>query len=151
MRYLMLSLMLFLVTACVKSGSDMDGDPERALRDWVARGEIAAEGKERGDLLRMISANYMDARGNDHERIGNILRVYFLRQRSISLLTSIDDISLSGDTAARVNLTVGMAGANDKVLGFSADAYQFELELEKPGDDWLLIGARWGGLGGELR
>jgi len=43
-----------------------------------------------------------------------------------------------------------MAGQNDAVLGFSADAYRFQLELEREGDDWLLISARWGELGEEL-
>jgi hypothetical protein len=44
-----------------------------------------------------------------------------------------------------------MAGTNDGVLGFSADAYRFELELEKDGDDWQLIAARWGELGDEIK
>jgi len=147
MRYLSISLILILVSAC----GDLPADPEIAVRDWVARGEIAAEARDRRDLLDMISADYADARGNDHEKIGNILRIYFLRQHSVSLLIRIDEIDMSGDTAARVNLTVGMAGSNDNLLGFSADAYQFEFELETPDGDWILIGARWGKLGGELR
>jgi hypothetical protein len=48
-------------------------------------------------------------------------------------------------------LDVGMAGTNDGVLGFSADAYRFEMQLEKEDDDWLLMSARWGEIGGELR
>jgi len=147
MRYLSFSLILLLASAC----SEPVADPEIALQDWVARGEIAAEAKDRRDLLAMISDDYVDARGNDHEKIGNILRIYFLRQQSLALLTRIDDISMSGDTAARLNLTVGMAGSNDNLLGFRADAYQFEFELENPDGDWMLIGARWGKLGGELR
>ena len=56
-----------------------------------------------------------------------------------------------GGTAAEVSITVGMAGTNDSALGISADAYRFELELEFDGDDWLLISARWGELGDQLR
>jgi len=149
MRYLSFSLILILAGAC--SEPPADPDPEIAVRDWVARSEIAAEARNRRDLLDMISKEYADARGNDHEKIGNILRIYFLRQHSVSLLTRIDEIDMSGGTAARVNLTVGMAGSNDNLLGFSADAYQFEFELENSGGDWILIGARWGKLGGELR
>ncbi len=77
--------------------------------------------------------------------------VYFFRQNSIELLTTIDDIQLMGETAALVTVTVGMAGTKNTGLGFNADAYTFEFELEKADDDWLLIGARWGELGGELR
>ena len=146
MRKLTLSLTLLILAAC----GGTESDPEDALREWVARGEVAAEEKDRRGLLDMISKDYADARGNDHERIGNILRAYFLRQQSIVLLTSIDDIILSGSTAARIDLTVGMAGTRNNLPGFNADAYKFELELEKPDDDWLLIGARWSELGGDL-
>ena len=63
----------------------------------------------------------------------------------------IDEIRIYGDSAAEVEMTVGMAGTNDGVLGFSADAYAFELELERDDDEWLLISARWGELGQELK
>ena len=148
MRYLTLSLTILLISAC---GGDSAGNPEEALRDWVARGELAAEERNRGDLLELISADYADSRGNDRDSIGNIVRAYFFRQKSIALLTSIDEITLFDKSAAQVMLTVGMAGTNNSALGFRADAYQFELELQQMDDEWKLIGARWGELGGELR
>lgn len=148
MRDLILLTSMILLAAC---GGAPGGSPEDAVREWVARGEAAAEEKDRSGLLDMISEDYADSRGNDHKRIGDMLRLYFFRQQSIALLTSIDDIAMSGDTAALVNLTVGMAGTNANVIGLSADAYRFEFELEKADDDWLLIGARWGELGGDLR
>lgn len=147
MHYLTLGLIMLLLSACGGSASD----PEEVLREWVARGEAAAEDKDRGDLLQMISEDYADSRGNDRDRMGDVLRLYFLRQQSIALLTGIDKVIFFGDTAAELTLTVGMAGANSGDWGFRADAYQFELELEKPDDEWMLIGARWGELGGELR
>ncbi len=147
MRYLMLSLTMILLSAC----GDRASDPEAELRDWVARGEAAAEEKDRGGLLDMIAESYVDGRGNDRNDLDNILRAYFFRQQSIALLIGIDDITFYDDTAAMLTLSVGMAGTNGGALGFSADAYQFELELQKPDDEWLLIGARWGEYGGELR
>jgi len=92
----------------------------------------------------------VDGRGRDRDDVGNLLRVYFLRQHSIELLTSIDQIRLFGDSAAEIDLTVGMAGTNDGVLGFSADAYNLQLELQRDGDDWLLIASRQSELGEEL-
>jgi len=147
MRFLMLSLTILFLAAC---GGGADNNPEAELRDWVARGEQAAEEKDRGDMLELISASYTDSRGNDRDSIGDILRVYFFRQESIALLTTIDEITFYDDTAALVNLTVGMAGTGGGALGFRADAYRFELEVQKPADEWLLIGARWGELGGDL-
>lgn len=135
-----------MLVACGESPSE----PEEELRAWVAAGVTAAENKERRGLVGMISAAYVDARGNDRADIENMLRVYFLRQHKIGLLTKIEDITVYGDTAAKLDMTVGMAGTNDGVLGFSADAYRFELELEKDGNDWQLIAARWGELGDEL-
>lgn len=125
--------------------------PEAELRDWVGRGVAAAEGKERGVLVDMISPAYADTRGNDRKRVENIFRAYFLRMNTVELLTSIDEIRVIDDTAAEVLVTVGMAGRHDGIVGFSADAYQFSLELTKDGGDWALIAARWSQLGEELR
>lgn len=147
MRYLTLSLTLLLLTAC---GGGSASDPEDALRDWVVRGELAAEARNRDDFLQLISVDYADSRGNDRDSIGAMLRAYFFRQNSITLLTSIDELTLFEESAAKLLLTVGMAGTNNSALGFRADAYQFELELEKADDEWMLIGARWGELGSEL-
>lgn len=142
------------VTALVLAGlllgcSEPDAGPEEQVGLWIARARIAAEQKDRGAMLDMISPAYADARGNDRGDIENMLRFYFLRQNSIKLLTSIDEIRIMGASAAEVELSVGMAGSNDGVLGFSADAYDFALELELDGDDWQLISARWGRLGKE--
>jgi len=125
--------------------------PEEALKDWVQRGVDAVEGKERRELMGMISPAYADSRGYDRDRVENVFRVYFLRMNVIELLTSIDEITVIDNSAAEVLLTVGMAGTHDGFMGFSADAYQFALELTKDGDDWQLISARWGELGKELR
>ena len=146
MRSLMLALTVVMLSACGEPASD----PETELREWVARGEVAAEEKDRGGLLGMISKDYVDGRGNERDDIDNILRAYFFRQQSIALLIGIDEITLYDDSAAQLLLSVGMAGTNGGVLGFSADAYRFELELQKTDDEWLLIGARWGELGGDL-
>ena len=146
MRYLTFCTVCLILMAC----SGPEGSPEEELREWVARGEAAAERKDRGELLDMISEDYADARGNDHQRIGDLLRAWFFRQRSIALLVNIDDILVSGDTAALMKLSVGMAGTNNSTFGIRADAYKFEFELQKPDEEWLLIGARWGELGEDL-
>ncbi|HEY5643723.1 MAG TPA: hypothetical protein VIS31_12695 [Woeseiaceae bacterium] len=125
--------------------------PEESLRAWVAKGVAAAEAKERRELVAMIAPSYADARGNGRDDIENLLRLYIMRQNRIALLTTIDEITIYDDTAARLDLTVGMASTNDRALGFSADAYRFQFEVERDDDDWQLISARWGELGQELR
>ena len=125
--------------------------PLEAVRAWVVEGQRLAEEKDRNALMDMISPAYADARGNERDDIENMFRIYFLRQNNIKLLTSIDDIRVFGDDAAELDLTVGIAAANEGTFGFSADAYHFELELVRDGDDWLLIAGRWGEVGDEAR
>ena len=143
---------MFSTTAlCVVSCGGAVSDPEAELRAWVAAAEEAAENKNRRALLDKISSNYADGRGNDRDGLGDMFRVYMLRQQSIAILTKIDSIEVMGDSAADVALTVGMAGTSNRAFGLNADAYRFELELEKDDGDWLLIGARWGEAGEQLR
>ena len=124
--------------------------PEEAVRAWVADGQQAAEEKDRRALAKMISPAYADARGNSRDEIENLFRFYFLRQNNISLLTRIESLRIIGDSAAEIELSVGIAGTNDGVFGFDADAYRFEMELARDGDDWLLISGRWGEVGGNI-
>jgi hypothetical protein len=141
------ALLAFVGQGCSEPASA----PEEELRAWVDRGVEAAESKERRKLMGMVATAYADARGNERDDIDGLLRVYFLRQNNITLLPKIEEITIYDETAGKIVMTVGMAGTNDGVLGFSADAYRFALELEKDADEWQLISARWGELGDELR
>lgn len=149
-----LTRILFTVVLLVSVVSGCGGPssaPEEELRAWVANGVEAAQNKERRELMGMVAKSYVDARGNERDDIDGMLRVYFLRQHRIALLPKIEEITVYDDTAGKIVMTVGMAGTNDGVLGFSADAYRFALELEKEANEWQLISARWGELGHELR
>ena len=125
--------------------------PEAEIRSWLESAEAAAEARDRGALLDLVSDAYADGRGNDKEDIGNMLRFYFFRQQNVSLLTRVEELRLQGATAAHVSLFVGMAGTTNTAFGLRADAYNLELELASEDGDWRLIGARWGDIGGELR
>lgn len=146
-----MSLLALVVLLSISACSGPTSAPEEELREWVRSGVEAAKAKERRRLVGMISPAYADARGNQRDSIENILRWYFLRMNSVQLVTSIEDITVIGDTAAEVVVKVAMAGTHDGVLGFSADAYRFALELERGSDDWQLISARWGELGKEMK
>lgn len=125
--------------------------PEAALRAWVAQGQELAEAKDRRGLVAMISPGYVDARGNSRDDISDLFRIYFLRTQSVALITRIEELNVYGDDAGELVLTVGMAGTHDGTFGFSADAYRFEMELERDGGDWLLMSARWGEVGEDMR
>ena len=133
--------------ALLACGGPVTG-PEESLRQWVEQGQQAADEKDRSTIVDMISPAYVDGRGNSRDDIERILLAYFFRMNDIALITRIEELNIIGETAAELVLTVGMAATHDGTLGFSADAYRFEMELERDGDDWLLLGARWGELGG---
>lgn len=144
------AMVILLACAVLPGGcGGPEPGPEEQLRLWVKLGTQAVEARERHELAGMISEAYADARGNSRDDIEILLRAYFFRQHSIKLLTSIDEVRLYGDSAAEIDLTVGMAGSNDGIFGFSADAYRFALELERNGGEWQLIAARWSELGDE--
>lgn len=145
-RVTAVGMLLAMLSAC-----EPPTDAETALREWVARGEAAAHREDRRELLSMISPAYADARGNSRDEIDRMLRLLFLRQDDIRVVTHIEAINLYGETAADMTLTTGMAGSDDSLLGMRAEAVRFEFELEHDGTDWLLAGARWGELGEELR
>ena len=112
------------VTTMLAACGEPRSEPEEEVRAWVAAGVAAAENKERRNLIGLVSESYADARGYDRDDIEDMLRIYFLRQHKIGLLTKIEEITIYGGTAARLIMTVGMAGTTDGVLGYSADAYR---------------------------
>lgn len=127
-------------------GGDEVG-PEAELRSWLDEMHSAAEAKDRGAILDRISPAYADARGNSRDDVSDRLRLYFLRANRVEFLPAIDSIDVVAETAADVVLTVGMAGTDHGRFALRADAYRFELELERVDDDWQLISARWAELG----
>ena len=144
-------LLTALIVTALASCGGAPGSAEQQLRAWVDRGHEAAESKDRGTLVDVISPIYSDARGNSRDDIENLFRFFFLRAKKVGLLVSIDDIDVFDDTAAQVMLTVAMGATTDSALGFIADAFEFELILERAGDVWLLVSGRWNDVGNELR
>lgn len=142
--------MALVVAAILMACDGPTTEPEESLRRWVRQGHEAAENKDRRALVDMISPAYKDSRGNDRKDIENRLRAYFLRQHKVALITRIEELTIIDDSAAELMISFGTAGTNDNALGFSANAYRLAMELEYDGDDWSLIAARWGQLGGEL-
>ena len=140
-------MLAFAVTSGCASGTG----PEEAVRQWVRQAEDAIEARERGVLEDMIAAGYADARGNEKADIVQMLRVWFLRSSNVVLVSKIDEVTVFDDSAAIVLLTAATAGTGQGMFGLDADALRFELELEATGDEWLLIGARWGRPGEDLR
>ena len=150
--------LLLVLAACLSLSAC--GQPaasaEQQIRDWIGFVAEAAEEQQAGEILDLISKAYSDGHGNTHDDIGRLLRLHFLRQQELVLLTTIDNVVINAGTAAAAEVIVGMAGSDRGMLGFRADAYEFELEFEADSNptsyrDWRLVSARWGELGTPLR
>lgn len=150
LRRHLLPIVLAAIAALLSGCGGPTSGPEESLRQWVAQGQTAANEEDRSTMIDLISPAYADARGNSRDDIETLLRVYFFRMNDVGVIVKIDELTIIDQTAAELILIVGMAATHDGTLGFSADAYRFEMELERDDEQWLLIGAEWGELGGEL-
>jgi len=127
MRLINVGMICASLVAC---GGPISG-PEEALRQWVADAEAAAEDLDRRGLVAMVSENYADGRGNNRDAVNNLLRLYFLRQKSVVLVMKIDELTVIDETAAQILVTAAGVGTTTRALGVNADSYQFSLELER--------------------
>ena len=139
-RWPLVCTVLTVLAAC---GSE---DPNAELREFIERTEVAAEERDTGHFRALVSDRYMDVRGNDRDRLIDIIRVYFLTHQSLEVVTRIESIVLSGADVAEVSLLAGLLGrrAGASLLGgLDGRLYDIELELTREGGDWQIIGARW--------
>jgi hypothetical protein len=136
-----------LITLLIISCHKQTTSPEDEIRQFIASGIEYAEQRNSGDLKDMIRNNYSDQKGYDKKQLVSLMRIYFLRNKSIYLLYKIKDIKITGNQNATVQLYVAMAGkqVSDITLlsNYRASIYRFELQLIKPDDEWLLERARW--------
>ena len=129
------------------SGCGAGGSPESRVRAVVAEGEGAAESRDLGGLMALVSPDFRDGRGGDREELERYLRGYLLMHQSVHLLTRIESVEFPYQDYARVRLTVGTLGresAAATAFDLAADVHDVALELKLEGDDWRVVRAEWG-------
>ena len=136
------SLIIILLSAC----SNDKLSPEDQIRQYIKTGVEAAEARNSGDLVELVHADYLDAKGYSRNQLEKIAKLYFFRHKNIHLFTRINEIDFLAPDEAQVSMHVAMAGtiiADVSVLSsLRARIYKFELSLVKT-DEWLLQQARW--------
>jgi len=121
-------------------------EPEAALERLVADAAAAAEARQTAFFRDLIAASYVDARGNDRERMIDLIRGYFLTNPSIDVFSRIENVELLGADAAQLVVIAGLVArrpGEGLLDGFDGRLYRVELELVETGGDWRVIGARW--------
>lgn len=121
-------------------------DPATVIEQLIEETEIAAESRDTGHFRGLIAESYIDGRGNDRERLINMIRGYFLAHQSIDVLSRIETVELRGDDAAEIVVLAGVLArrpGEGLLDGFDGRLYRLELELVENDGDWQIIGADW--------
>jgi hypothetical protein len=121
-------------------------EPEAALRNLLAAAETAAEARDTGFFRSLIAAEYVGPGGQSKDELIDRLRGYFLLNSSVEVLSFVEKVELTADSAAQVVVRAAVLGRGraGAPLGLDADFYRIELELVRQGSDWRIIGADWG-------
>lgn len=132
----------FLLVACGEPEP-----PEKRVRQFISEFEQLAEDRQWTDMVDRIDGSYQDARGNDKLKAAGILRAFFLRNKSVHILTRIEEIRFPAADLAEV--TVYLAVARQPFTGEAAanfprtNMHKLTLELAEDGDSFTIMSSRW--------
>lgn len=120
-------------------------DPGEELRAVIAAAEAAAEERDAGHFRRLVSDDYVDARGRRKQDLIDYLRLYFVANADIEVLTRVESVELFGDDAAELTLHSALVGRGPgrSALDVDGDLFRIDLELVRERGDWRIIGADW--------
>ena len=141
-------LPLLFLLALVLSGCGRElPPPEERIRALVSEAREAAEARDLSALRNLIADDYRDAQGREKGDLVNILRVLFLRDQSVHLLTRVGEIGFPEPGLATVTVYVAMAGRPfpEQDIGLlRADLHRFDFTLrETRSGDWQAVDIVW--------
>jgi hypothetical protein len=142
MRRRWLAIVASAVLAATTAGCDGTVDPEARVRAVVAAGETAAEARDLGELMALVSRDFRDGQGQGREELRQYLRGYLVTHPSVHVLTRIESVEFPYRDLARVRLTVGLLGresADAAEFDLAADVQDVVLELRLEGDEWRVV------------
>ncbi|HEX7031347.1 MAG TPA: hypothetical protein VF254_12190 [Gammaproteobacteria bacterium] len=139
-KRLALLLVTGLLAACGASAP-----PEQRVREFIAETEFQVENREFAEVVDRIAGDYLDAHGNDKLKAAALLRGFYLRYRSVHLLTRIDSIALPspGRAVATVYVAIGKRPFDDVASLPDADIFRVEIALAEDGDSYEILQTRW--------
>ena len=138
--HVLLITLLAVLSAC---SSDPD-NPEQQIRKMISAGEEAVEARSIMTVLDFIASDYQDKRGWLKKDIQRVVAGYILRNKSIHLLTRVQNIALNEEkTQADVIIYVGMTGVPVASAGQRADLFRFDLILTLVEDEWRVASGSW--------
>lgn len=124
------------------AGCAAGDDREAAVRRVLADAEAAAEARNVGDAMALVSADYADARGLDRDGLRNVVRGYFALNPSLELVVRVESLGFPDLNRARARLQVLSAGREQGGGApgrFDVDLGRFDVELVDEDGDWRLL------------
>lgn len=141
--------LMIAVTACSNS---TPLTPEEQVTALMAEMEIALEERNLSAMFEHVSDNYEDHRGNDKKALRKIAQAYTLRNKGISIVSSLNSINALDDSTVAVEASI-LLGARANNGGnllpqLSADSQRVSAVFGLEEDAWKLISMSWKGHGG---
>lgn len=122
--------------------------PEDRIRALIAEAERAAEARDAGALVDLVTEDYGDARGNDRRTLRQLLFVLFRQNERVFVLHHVRAIDVAEDgTTATAQVAVAVAAqpidAPADLSGVNADLLVIDIALRVEDDAWLVHHASW--------
>jgi cation diffusion facilitator CzcD-associated flavoprotein CzcO len=117
--------------------------PEQQVRAIIAAGEEAAERRDHGDLMALVSPHFRSEDAADQRELSLLVRGWLAAHPAVHLAARIEEVSFPYEDMAVATVQVAMLGRDGQAAAFSADARTVRLELQRDGDDWKVTRADW--------
>jgi ketosteroid isomerase-like protein len=137
--------LLAAASLCAAAACSRPPAAEDEIRAMFAAAERAAEARDVGAVLALVSDEYADDSGRGRADLRNLLRGWFVLHPDVNLVTRVDSLEIESAEHALATLTVGMLGrrgeAEDPSL--AADLQTIDLALRRDGGEWRVTRAEW--------
>lgn len=142
------STFLLLITLLTAGCSDHPLSPEEQLRSILSEAETYLEARDLSSAMAFVDPAYKDKSGRDFRALKAMLLGYFMRHKSIHIISKIDYVDLQVEHEANVVVFAGLAGSPQEaemaLAHWRGDLLRFQLLFKRSDDDdWRLQMAEW--------
>jgi hypothetical protein len=113
-------------------------DRETAVRATLEAAEQAAEARDVGAAIALVSADYGDEAGRDRAALRGFLRGWLALNPNVELLVTVERIEFPDANRARAWLLVASVSRG---AGLTVDGDRFVVELVDEDGEWRLLRA----------
>jgi hypothetical protein len=128
---------LSTLAACSRS------DPERELRETIARMATAIETREPARLLDHLAEDFTrESGGFDKQDAKRLLAGVLLRNERIDIANVVTDVEVTGNQA-KARVRVIAAGSASGLLPERGQTWDFTTAWRRDGSKWVVFNAQW--------